>query len=88
MRQGKFNQELSYEELDTYAPLTTDADKALADATAKHGFSLREVANIRKVARTLEDMSNTDSSTAIRNITFHFVNEAIRLYNKTIPIEP
>ena len=87
-RQGKFNQELSYEELDTYAPLTTDADKALADATAKHGFSLREVANIRKVARTLEDMSNTDSSTAIRNITFHFVNEAIRLHNKTIPVEP
>lgn len=90
-RQGKFNQELSSEELDTYAPLTQEAVNVLTDATIKYNFSIREVADIRRVARTLKDMSNTDSSTALeedRHISVHYVNEAIRLHRKTIPVEP
>lgn len=89
-RQGRFNQELSYEELDTYAPLSPPANNVLIDATVRYNFSLREVADIRRVARTLQDMSNVDSAAALeedRHINVHYINEAIRLHRKTIPIE-
>lgn len=90
-RQGKFNQELTHEELDIYAPLTQEAINTLTVDTIANSFSVREVDDIRRVARTLKDMSNIDSSTALeedRHISVHYVNEAVRLHRKTTPVEP
>lgn len=54
-RQGKYNQDLTSEEVDKYCLLSDNARAALNAAIDKYAYSLREIENIRKLARTVLD---------------------------------
>ena len=55
-RQGKPNQDLSPEETERHIVLDADARRALDDAKKENGYSHRGVADVMKLARTVEDM--------------------------------
>lgn len=57
-RQGKFNQELSTEEVTQYCKLTYNAQNALDLAVARYNISPRAKANIIRLARTVLDLKD------------------------------
>lgn len=57
-RQGKFNQELSTEEVAQYCKLTDNAQNALDLAEVRYGLSPRAKANIVRLARTVLDLKD------------------------------
>ena len=83
-RQGKLNQYLTIEEVNTLK-ISEFAKKALDEATEKYGYSPREVANILKIARTLQDMRGIDSR-ASPEIDDIAMRGAIKLHGK-LPVD-
>lgn len=67
------NSEISYKEVDKHCRLESDADSYLKDTTHKKGLSLRTVHKIKKLARTIADLDESE------NITQSHVVEAIAL---------
>lgn len=59
-RQGKFNQELSVEEVVQYCKLTYNAQSALDSAVTRYSLSPRAKANIIRLARTVLDLKDGD----------------------------
>ena len=60
-RQGKFNSELTPEEIQKYCSLNDECRKFLSEQTEAHGFSGRAIHGIIKLSRTIADMAgNTD----------------------------
>ncbi len=57
-RQGKYNQDLTSEEVEKYCLLTDNARVTLDAAVGKYGYSPREVENIKKLARTVLDFKD------------------------------
>lgn len=57
-RQGKFNQDLTSEEVEKYCKLTDNAKAVLNAAIDKYAYSHREVENIKKLARTVLDFKD------------------------------
>ena len=59
-RQGKSNQSLQSQELDTYARRTDDAAKFLNTASARLGWSGRSMHRVVRVARTIADLAGAE----------------------------
>lgn len=59
-RQGKFNQQLSDDEVKQYCKLTYNAQNALDLAAVRYNLSPRAKANIVRLARTVLDMQDGD----------------------------
>ena len=57
-RQGKYNQDLTSEEVKKYCRITSNAQGTLDAAVARYGYSPREVENILKLARTVLDFKD------------------------------
>lgn len=57
-RQGKYNQDLTSDEVKIYCRLTDNAQAALDAAVSKYGYSPRETTNILKLARTVLDFKD------------------------------
>lgn len=57
-RQGKYNQDLTSEEVEKYCLLSDNAQAALDAAVSKYGYSPRETTNILKLARTVLDFKD------------------------------
>ena len=55
-RQGKFNSNLTNEELDRFAPMETEAEQFLAAYFDRKQLSIRGYQRIRKLCRTLADL--------------------------------
>jgi len=56
-RQGKFNQQLTDDEVNNLQ-ITSMANASLESATIRYGFSAKEVLSIKRVARTILDMKD------------------------------
>ena len=68
-RQGKLNRDLTPEELLTSAPLTEEVQSMLDKAAVRYGYSPRAVESIKKLARTIADMSGfKDIDTACMSV--------------------
>lgn len=80
-RQGKYNQDLTPEEVDKHILMSIDAREALDKAVIREGYSLREVLSIRKVAQTICDMVEANYA----NLTAYSINQAVRLLGKKFP---
>ncbi len=60
-RQGKYNSELTPEEIQKYCTLNEECKRFLTEQTEIHGFSGRAIHGIIKLSRTIADMAgNTD----------------------------
>jgi magnesium chelatase family protein len=60
-RQGKYNAELTPEEIQEYCFLNEECKNYLSEQTEENDFSARAIHGIIKVARTIADMAgNTD----------------------------
>lgn len=59
-RQGKFNQELSAEEVAKYCKLTQNAQNLLDSAVTRYNLSLRAKVDIIRLARTVLDLKDGD----------------------------
>ena len=57
-RQGKFNQELTLDEVNQYCKLTDNAQNSLDLAVTRYGLSPRAKANIIRLARTVLDLKD------------------------------
>lgn len=77
-RQGKFNQELSAEEVVQYCKLTFNAKNTLDLAVARYNLSPRAKTNIIKLARTVLDLKDGDWD----EIGQPSMEQAIALYGK------
>ena len=62
-RQGKLNGELSKQELNTFAPLSSEQHKWLANVCEKRQWSLRAWDRIHRVARTISDLNASSAIT-------------------------
>lgn len=77
-RQGKFNEELTHDELEKFAPLTASTKALLNLEVTKNNFTARETDSIIKVARTIADMQSTD----FFELTDGFIQTAVKLHRK------
>lgn len=77
-RQGKFNQELTDDEVAQYCKLTYNAQNKLDLAVARYNLSPRAKANIIRLARTVLDMKDGDWD----EIGQPSMEQAIALYGK------
>ncbi len=59
-RQGKSNQSLQSQELDTYVRRTDEAAKFLNTASARLGWSGRSMHRVLRVARTIADLAGAE----------------------------
>ena len=78
-RQGKYNQDLTPDEVEQHIVLTEEARDELDKSVLREGYSLREVKNIIKVAQTLVDMNSTGNP---ESVTAYRIREAVRLLGK------
>ena len=56
--QVRLNGKLNEDEIDTYCVLVEDAEKILMKASQKFSLSHRSIASVKKIARTIADLSN------------------------------
>ena len=68
-----YNEQMSLEQLDKFAPLHNESSKYLESLMWKRNLSIRQVVNIRKVARTIADMRG------FKDITLDDVKRAEKL---------
>lgn len=67
-RAGKCNAQLTAAELDEHAPLHNEATKFLSDQLSRGLITARGVARLRRVARTLADLSQEDSLLTLEHV--------------------
>lgn len=79
-RQGKFNSDLTPEDIIQFCVLDDKSRDELDEAVLRYGLSSRSRVNIIKVARTLADMAGAD------NICLDDIKSAIKM-NKLNPME-
>lgn len=81
------NAHLSPAELDQYAPADTDAIKLLGRIAERHGLSLRGVAALRRVARTIADLESAGTSKdATQQLRAEHYHEAHALRTEMEPV--
>lgn len=82
-RQGKFNQELTHEELEAL-PMSQQARQLLTSTAQVSCLTQRDTDNILRIAQTICDMQGADCM-----ITDSFIRTATRLHRDiSIPVEP
>lgn len=75
-----YNEQMNLEQLDKFAPLNSESSAFLESIMWKRNLSLRQVASIKKVARTIADMRG------FKDITFDDVKRAEKLM-APLPLE-
>ncbi len=68
----KYNSSMNNRDISKYAPISSDAQKMLSQATERLALSARSYLKVIKVARTIADLSGED------NITLAHISEALQ----------